>query len=96
MNLQYRQQVRQLRGDRDWSWEQPNPNPRVWVRRPVDELPPVSWSGGHGREDLVQDRLHAQNRTWSDDSSFYSLSDHDSGGEVNLGEEGLLELLEQG
>ena len=97
MNLPYRQQVRQLRGNLDWSWEQPNPNPRIWVRRPPDELPPVSWGGGHGREDLVQDRLHAQNRTWSDDSSssFYSLSDHDSGGEVDLGEEGLLELLEQ-
>ena len=106
MNLQYRQYVRQLRGDRDWSWEQPNPNPRVWLRRPVGELPPVSWGGGHDREDLVQDRLHAQNRTWSDDSSFYtasnegshhsfiSLSDDDSG-EVDLGEEGLLELLER-
>ena len=96
MNLPYRQQVRQLRGNVDWSWEQPGP--RIWVRRPPDQLPPISWGGGHGREDLVQDRLHAQNLTWSDDSSssFYTLSDHDSGSELDLGEEGLLELLEQG
>ena len=65
----------------------------------------MSWGGGHDREDLVQDRLHAQNRTWSDDSSFYtassegshhsfiSLSDDDDR-EVNIGEESLLELLE--
>ena len=105
MNLQYHQYVRQLRGNRDRNWRQPNPHPRVWFRGPVGELPPVSWGGGHDREDLVQDRLHAQNRTWSDDSSFYtassegshhsfiSLSD-DDGGEVDLGEESLLELLE--
>ena len=95
MNLPYRQQVRQSRGDVDWSWEQPGP--RLWIRRPPDQLPPISWGGPHGHEGLVQDRLHAQNLTWSDSSSsFYSLSDHDSGSDVDLGEDGLLERLERG
>ena len=66
----------------------------------------MSWGGGHNREDLVQDRLHAHNRTWTDDSSFYtvssegshhsfiSLSDDDDGEVSDRGEESLLGLLE--
>ena len=72
----------------------------------LGELPPISWGGGHNREDLVQDGFHAHNRTWTDDSSFYtvssegshhsfiSLSDDDDGEVSDRGEESLLGLLE--
>ena len=108
MNLQYQQYVRQLRRNIGGSnWRQSISHPRVWFGEPaLGELPPVSWGGGHDREDLMQDRLHAQNRTWSDDSSFYtvssegshhsfiSLSDDDDREVNDRGEESLLELLE--
>ena len=94
MSLPYRQQVRQSRGEVDWSWEQPGP--RLWTRRPPDQLPPISWRGPHLHEGLVQDRLHAQNLMWSDNSdSFYTLSDHDNGSDIDPGD-GLLERLERG
>ena len=95
MSLPYRQQVRQSREGWDWSWEQPGP--RLWTRRPPDQLPPISWGSPLLRKGLVQDRLHAQNLTWSDDSdsSFFTLSDHDNSSEVDPGD-GLLERLERG
>ena len=115
MNLQYQQYqrspqyIRQLRGSvgsRN-SWRQSTFSPRAWVGESVlGELPPISWGGGHNREDLVQDGFHAHNRTWTDDSLFYmvssegshhsfiSLSDDDDGEVSDRGEESLLGLLE--
>ena len=95
MSLPYRPPVRQPREAVHWSWE--TPGPRLWTRRSPHQLPPISWGSPLRREGLVQDRLHAQNLTWADDSdsSFYLISDLDSSIEIDP-VDGLLERLERG
>ena len=94
MSLTYRQSVKPPREAGDWSWEQ---GPRLWTRRSPHQLPPISGGSPRLREGLVQDRLHAQNLTWVDDSdsSFYSMSDLDSSIEIDPAD-GLLDRLERG
>ena len=70
-------------------------------------LPPISWGGEFGREDLSEDSWHSLNRTWqSDGESFHTLSSgdsyrsllslfSDSEESVSEPEDRLLELLEE-
>ena len=70
-------------------------------------LPPISWGGEFGREDLSEDSWHSLNRTWqSDRESFHTLSSgdsyrsllslfSDSEESVDEPEDRLLELLEE-